>query len=101
MVAGTNAAQLPASGAIMIENEVIDYTAKSGDSLTLTIADSGRGKWPGGVRTTKAVSHTNGAAVWIKAATTTGEGTVTAGTGKPRLGISKRIKIIFITEPEK
>ena len=82
VVAGTNAAQLPASGAIMIENEVIDYTAKSGDSLTLTIADSGRGKWPGGVRTTKAVSHTNGAAVWIKAATTTGEGTVTAGTGK-------------------
>ena len=71
----SSASTLPASGTILVDNEIISYTGKSGNTLT------------GGTRaaeSSKAAVHSNGANVWVKAVTVSGNvGTITGVNGTP------------------
>ncbi|MBI2573925.1 MAG: hypothetical protein HYV78_00820, partial [Candidatus Wildermuthbacteria bacterium] len=66
----------PSSGTLMIESEIITYTSKSGNDLQGTIAR--------GVSNTTAAAHNSGTAIYIKAATVSGNAgaSITNGTGK-------------------
>jgi hypothetical protein len=65
----SSASILPSSGTVIIDNEIITYTGKSGNDLT------GIGR---GASITRAASHSLGTIVWLKADTVTGDaGSVT------------------------
>jgi hypothetical protein len=97
-VSVSNATYLPSSGTIMIDNEMISYTSKSGNTLGGTITR--------GILTTRDAAHSSSTAVYFRANTVAGAvGTVSAGTGKnivwtPRTDISNlettsaRVKVV-------
>ena len=76
---------VPDSGTILIENEIITYTSKSGSDLTGTITR--------GVSSSIGATHSNGTAVFIKATTVSGN----VGAGIP-IGSGKSISWTAATD---
>ena len=68
--------QFPDAGTMLIDNEVITYTSKSGNNLQGTIER--------GIGSSNAVAHITGTAMFVKAVTVSGHTgvSVTTGTGK-------------------
>ncbi|MBP9715643.1 MAG: fibronectin type III domain-containing protein [Candidatus Pacebacteria bacterium] len=70
----------PSAGSVLIDDEIITYTGKSGSTLTgITRGTAVNGNV--GDRTTKAL-HTAGAVIYVYAASATGDGLSNVGSGK-------------------
>ncbi|RLF79757.1 hypothetical protein DRN38_05140, partial [Thermococci archaeon] len=79
----SDTSSLLATGTIQIDNEVISYSGKSGNTLT----GCTRGYWPGtGSYSTRATTHSEGTKIYIKTAdsATDGEGVKTGITNTPQ-----------------
>ncbi|MGE5392288.1 MAG: DUF2341 domain-containing protein [Candidatus Saccharibacteria bacterium] len=80
-IAFSNGTFLPASGTVMIDEEMITYSAKAGSNLSGTIT---RGAYQ-----TTGVSHSSGTKIWVMAQSVTGDATVAGSTVAK--GTSKQI----------